>query len=186
MADSENKWERCSDEADPRRCQAVTGQGQCIMVRMQGSNYCPAHGGNRAGDEAKKENLRNYRLAKYQARLDDFADSKHVKSLRDEIGVLRILVEERMNACHDANDLMMHSTVLSDLVARIEKLVSSCHRIEASLGALLDKTQAIQLGQEIVEIIARHVSDEDALDNISGEIILAISRLGGPKEVKTR
>lgn len=182
----DNTWKRVEDPDDPKRCQAIAGHSQCLNVQVEGSNYCLAHGGNRAVVEQKKESLRNYRLAKYQSRLDEFADSTQVKSLRDEIGVLRILVEERMNQCKDSNDLMMHSSVLSDLVARIEKLVSSCHRIEASLGALLDKTQAIQLGQEIVEIISRHVNDEDALDAISGEIILAISRLGGPKEVKTR
>jgi len=182
MPAEQQNWERVTDESDPRRCRAVTRVGQCYMVSVAPSNYCPAHGGCRALNYAKKVEIRNYRLAKYQARLGELAESQSVKSLRDEIGVLRILVEERMNACQDTHDLMMHSSVLSDLIARIEKLVSSCHRIEASLGALLDKTQAIQLGHEIVEIISRHVSDEDALDAISGEIILSISRLGGPKE----
>jgi hypothetical protein len=180
----EKEWKTIEYEGDPNRCQTVNAKGQCTFIAAPGSKYCHAHGGNKQIQNDKKIELRNYRLARYQARLDDFAESNHIKSLRDEIGVLRILVEERLNQCQDTNDLMLNSSVLSDLVTRIEKLVSSCHRIEASLGQLLDKTQAIQLGSEIVEIISKHINDDDILEAISGEIILSISRLGSPKEIK--
>lgn len=169
-------WERV-EEDDPNRCQAVMAtKGQCRNKARDGSQFCPAHGGNVAVQKLEKEEQQMYRLKKYQVRLEEFADGDKIKSLRNEIGILRILIEERMNICHTDLDLMLHSSALSDLVTKVEKLVTSCNRLEGQLGAMLDKTQALQLGSEIVEIVARHVENEETLESIANEIIETISR----------
>lgn len=178
---AEHNWDRVEAD-DPRRCQAVIStKGQCFIIAVEGSKFCPAHGGGKAAEQAEKETLRMYRLKKYQARLSEFSDSDKIKSLRDEIGILRILIEERMNICHTDLDLMLHSSVLSDLVVKVEKLVTSCNRLEGQLGTMLDKTQALQLGSEVVEIVARHVENEQTLEEIANEIVESINRLGKPK-----
>lgn len=170
-------WERVEDD-DPRRCQAViSSTGQCHNKAIDGSTFCAAHGGNKAVQAEEKKQLGMYRLKKYQARLKDFSEADKIKSLRDEIGMLRILIEERWNQCHSDLDLMLHSSVLSDLVMKVEKLVTSCNRLEGQLGTMLDKTQALQLGSEVVEIVARHVENEDTLCQIAEEIIESINRL---------
>ena len=169
----DHNWERV-EEDDPRRCQSVTSQGQCLNISVEGTNYCPAHGGAAAANQLEQKSLQMYRLKKYQARLSEFSDSDKIKSLRDEIGILRILIEERMNICHTDLDLMLHSSVLSDLVVKVEKLVTSCNRLEGQLGSMLDKTQALQLGAEIVEIVARHIENEQILEEIANEIIESI------------
>jgi len=170
----ERNWERVEDD-DPSRCQAVLATiGQCRVKAMEGSKFCPAHGGVHAIAAKEKAEAQMYRLKKYQARLEEFSESDKIKSLRNEIGILRILIEERMNICHTDLDLMLHSSVLGDLVTKVEKLVTSCNRLEGQLGAMLDKTQALQLGSEIVEIVARHVENEEALESIANEIIEAI------------
>ena len=46
---------------------------------------------------------------------------------------------------------------------------------------MLDKTQALQLGAEVVEIVAKYVDNEDTLASIADEIIESITRLGQPK-----
>lgn len=176
----EHKWERVEDD-DPRRCQAVGAAGQCHLAAIEGQKCCPAHGGvaHKAKSDVKQANM--YRIAKYQKRLEEFAEHDKIKSLRDEIGLLRILIEERWNQCKVPLDVMLHSTVLADMLMKVEKLVTSCNRLEGQLGTMLDKTQAMQLGQEIVEIVGRHIENEDTLSAIADEIGESIARLGKPQ-----
>jgi hypothetical protein len=171
----EYTWARCEPD-DPRRCQTVIAtKGQCINLAVDGAQYCPVHSGYGQVRAEENKTLRTYRLKKYQNRLTEFAEHDRIKSLRDEIGILRILIEERLNLCHTDLDLMLHSSVLSDLIMKVEKVVTSCNRLENQLGLLLDKTQALQLGAEIVEIVARHVENEEVLQQIADEIISSIS-----------
>lgn len=182
----ETNWERCEPN-DPRRCQCVTGQGQCTNKAIDGSSYCGAHGGNNAAKVLTQKNLSGYRLAKYQNRLAEFADSDKLKSLRDEIGILRILIEERFNyACKTDTDLLLQSGPLADLIMKVEKLVSSCDRIESKLGLMMDKTQVMQLATEVVEIISQFVTDEATLTEIAEKIATTIDRLAQPKINETR
>jgi len=183
----ETTWKRCERPDDPNRCQCVTGHGQCYNLAIEGSRYCGAHGGNKAQDVQTQKNLSGYRLAKYQNRLSEFSDSDKIKSLRDEIGILRILIEERFNySCKTETDLLLHSGPLADLVMKVEKLVSSCDRIESKLGLMMDKTQVLQLATEIVEIIGNFVTDEATLTDIATQIAATIDRMAQPKINETR
>lgn len=178
----ETKWERIDRMDDPNRCQCVTTRGQCTNKALEGSKFCGAHGGNKAQEATEKANLSGYRLAKYQNRLREFSDSDKIKSLRDEIGILRILIEERFNfGCKNDMDLLLQSGPLSDLIMKVEKLVTSCDRIESKLGLMMDKTQIMQLATEVVEIISRFVLDEGTLTTIATEIAETIDRMAQPK-----
>lgn len=173
MAD--NKFERVAADS-PHRCQATVKYGQCPFKQIEGCQFCPMHGGASQLNALKAESQRQYRLAKWKDRLGEFADNDQVKSLREEIGILRILMEETMNMCKTSDDLLLYSGKISDLALRIEKVVSSCHRLEASTGMLLDKTAALHLASVIVKIISDHVTDEDAIDKISSQIIEEITK----------
>jgi hypothetical protein len=179
----ENKYEVVAIDS-PDRCQAVTGKGQCLYKAMTGSNYCPMHGGNKAQDSLKAASLKNYRLSKWQGRVAEFADNGAVKSLREEVGILRMVLEEMVSRCGDPVDLVLNSAKISDMVTKVEKLVVSCHRLESSLGMLLDKQAAMQLSGEIVDIITRHIKDDSAIASIANEIGIVFGRLGAvePKD----
>lgn len=179
----ENKFQRITDPADPDRCQAVHGQGQCLYKALEHSKFCPMHGGNKAQEAHNKKLIRQYNLAQWQGRSEHFADHDHVKSLRDEIGITRMLLENMITKCRDSDDLLLYSQKIGELVGKIERLVVSCNRLESSMGMLLDKAAALNLAGQMVEIITRHVSDEVAIDAIAGEIAFAIANLNGA-EVK--
>ncbi len=117
------------------------------------------HGGNRAGDIETTRNKNLYRLAIFQTRVDDFAHNPKVKGLREDIGILRMLLEFTMNKCKDESDLIMFSPKISELVMKIEKVVTSAHRLENNMGELLDKMAAMQLGEEIVQLISTGITD---------------------------
>lgn len=158
---------------DPRRCHGKTAQGQCQIRALDGSVYCAVHNGPIERVQAK-EAARNYRLQQFRERVSEFADNDQVKSLREEIGILRLMMETIINRCEDANQLIIYSNKIADMTTRIEKLVVSCHRLEERTGMLLDKSAIIQLAGVIVEIIGRHDIPEDILQAISEEILQEI------------
>lgn len=151
--------EKVSDAADPKRCQGVTANGQCWHKRVEGSEYCGMHGGNKAGEAARKKSVNLYRLERFKDRVDDFATNPKVKGLREDIGILRMVLEMTLNRCKDENDLIMFSPKISELIMKIEKVVTSAHRLESNMGELLDKMAAMQLGEEIVALITNGISE---------------------------
>jgi len=174
--------EKCKDEADPNRCQGIMptkGQCQNMAAKTEGGKYgqfCMAHGGNRFLQSEEKCSLRNYQLDKFKARLSRHADSPGIKSLRDEIAILRMVMEERLNRCKDETDLVLQSGPISDLVMKIDKIVGSCHKLEGSMGQLLDKQALLQFASEVVEIVCEEIEDEAQMERIGNKIMQAVGR----------
>lgn len=164
------------EDDSPNRCQAVNKNGQCRQKAVEGGNFCMAHGGSQVATQKRAAGLRNYHLTKFNARLQELGDSGEIKSLRDEIAILRMIMEERLNQCRDNMDLIYQSGPISDLVLKIDKVVTSCHKLELSAGSLLDKTAIMQFGAELVSILGVEVKDEVALARISEKIYDTIAR----------
>ncbi len=181
----EYQFERCTDEDDPERCNGINAgdQGQCLFKRVPKSLYCPRHGGNKALENVKKEQVRNYQLTKWRGRVNAFADNPEVKSLREEIGIIRMMIETVVNKCNDENDLILYSSKLQDLIRQAQKLVEGCHRLEERTGVLLDKTSILVLCDSLVKIIADHVEDSDALESIAVQFVNVVAQIGGLNDV---
>lgn len=161
------------EKNDPRRCQSITGQGQCQLISLEGKVNCIMHSSK---TEARLEKIRNYQLTKYQGRLDKLVDNDEIKSLREEIGILRMTLETIVNRCQDENDILVNSNRITMLVTSIEKVVSSCHRLENAAGELLDKTAVIGFAQQIITIINNYVVDTDLLEKISTDILKIVAK----------
>lgn len=168
------------------QCSGVNAYGQCKFngeyQSKDGLFYCKIHA-HQLPRQQNNQAIRNYRLTKWQARIDEFSNNDSVKSLREEIGIVRMMLEEIINRCENTTDLILMSNKIGDLVMKAEKLVSSCHRLEASTGALLDKSTLIHLANILVEIVSEHIKDDLILDNISERILTTIktaSPISGP------
>jgi len=163
---------RMDSPTDPERCQGVVpSRGQCVNKRHEGSEYCLVHGGNKGAERAQKERLSNYRLAKWQARLEKQATSPAIKSLRDEVGILRMLMEETLDKCQTGFDLLVQSQKIGDLVMKITSVVEKCHKLEGSMGQLLDKKTVIQMANKFIHIISDEDLPEEVLDRIATRIL---------------
>ena len=163
---------------DPKRCQGVSKHGQCRFEKEDGSEYCMKHGGHHAANNKEKKDLSNYRLTKYQGRLAEMKDSGKLFSLRDEIGILRIMLEEIINHVSntDISNLIAYSPKIADIATRIEKLVLSCNKLDKELGDYLDRKAVIQMAIEIVSIISEFVTDTDKLEEIANRIAEVLGR----------
>lgn len=191
----EQKLVECEPD-DPNRCQAVGsgGEGQCRYLSLKGiierketvvqdpSLYknalnCPKHGSAKQIQKEERKRVNQYRLQVWQERIHEFTESEQVKTLRDEIGILRFLLETMLNKCGSATELMIYSQKIGDLVMKIEKTVRSCDRLESNMGMLIDRAGALILAAKIVETITEHVKEPAIIDQISGGIIDAISNI---------
>ncbi len=155
------------------RCLGVnkeTGR-PCIHKKLEGVDYCANHNNNLIDYNNKKQLVRNYRLLRYQQRVNEFADNPEIKSLREEIGITRMILEEIINKCRDGDDLLLYSGKIGDIVTKIEKLVVSCHRLEWATGNLLDKSMIINIANNIIVTIGKHIKDPDDLEQISEDIM---------------
>jgi hypothetical protein len=169
----EGKLIKVSDD-DPNRCQSIALNGQCIYKAVEGIKNCPMHAGA-SQNVIKQEKVRNYRLQKWNRRINEIADSDIIKSLREEIGILRILMEETINKCTDETDLMIYTPRITDLALKIEKVVVSCHKLEESLGQTLDKQKILNISTRIVNIISQHITDERIINLIVDDVGKLIS-----------
>jgi len=155
----------------PNRCQAVTSQGQCINESIDSTTRCVVHGANKQVQALAAKDLKNYRLTKFKARVQRMSSSDGLKTLSEEIGILRVMMEERLNQCNDAQDLMMQSQTISDLAMKIEKLVVSCSKLESTLGQTMDKAALLAFGSKVIQIIGENIEDPEVLDSIGTSIV---------------
>lgn len=173
---AEYKFERatCPEE----QCRGTGKFGQCPYKKVPESDYCPRHGGNKAVVKKEREALNNYRINQYKQRLAELANNPNVKSLRDEIAILRITLEEVFNSCNSPTQIIAYSGKIADLVSRIEKVVSSCNRIEMNIGLMLDKQAVTTLADGLVAIISEEIEDMDAVKRVSERITELIVKIG--------
>ena len=179
MAD--NKFERCTDERDPDRCHGInrgTSGGQCMYKRVPGCNFCVRHGGYIQENANKATALKNYRLTQYAARVGDLSNNPEIKNLREEIGILRMTLEEVINQCESANKVLLYSEKITNLVDKIDKLVRSCQVMEEKNGSLMSRTDIINIADSIVTLIGDYIDDPDVLTELGSKICATIAATG--------
>ena len=188
MSIVENKFERWKplEHANTERCQGHSKElGQCPFVKVDGSDYCPRHGGGVSERLEKKEAVRNYHLTKWQGRVNQLADNAGIKSLNEEVGILRMILENMLNQARDEQELLMFSARASDLVMKIERLVTSCDKMENKMGQLLGKDSVLRLAAQYVEIITEHIEDIEIVDKISTKMIQVTMELDAPQRAES-
>jgi hypothetical protein len=166
--------QKITENDDPCRCQATNKFGQCTNKAVPGGTVCLVHGGNKQMESQVKASKNIYYLGKWQNRVEEHASHDLVKSLREEIGILRVLLETRFRTCHDEMDLILQSQPIAELVSKIEKVVTSCNKLESHLGHHLDKQQILVFATQIINIVSNYVEDPNIIETIGEEILTSI------------
>jgi hypothetical protein len=164
-----------TDLADPRRCQGSSPTGQCRNVAEPGCDFCRAHQGADTGEEKRIYLLHK---SQYRDRLTKLSSHDNLKSLREEIAIVRMLIEEKLNLVRNEADFISSFGPIQQALLTVEKLMKTFHAMEQSLGSLLSKTAIVRLGQSISSIIIdelKEVPDFEAIvDRINSRILEAI------------
>ena len=156
-------------QTEEERCQYAA----CKHKKHGLADYCTHHGGAAADAQKQVKAANAYRLNVFQARVDELSLDPNIKNLRGEIGILRLLIETKLNNCKDDYDLMLQSSGIAMMITQANSLVTSCHRIETLTGALLDKQSLAEFATRVVAIITEEVDAEQA-DIIADRIIAAM------------
>lgn len=179
---------RGSDPA-ANRCQGATNSGQCTNPALEGRDYCAVCGGGR--DLVSAQNRRQYMLAKAQhrKRLAELSDHDEIKSLRDDVAMARMLIEQRFNMIETDGDLIAACGQLNQLLLTVERLVKSCHVLEQNLGVLLSRQSALRLGQTLCQIVIDELEGlpdyEGIIDQMVPRILEAIATAGNEEPVRS-
>lgn len=146
-----HELERVHAQDDPRRCRNATKAGQCWNVSVDGTHLCLAC----AKTDLVEAERRGYLLTnpRFRTRMAELSTADEIKSLRDEVAIARMLVEERLNKINTDLDLYASCGAINTLLLTIEKLVSRSHILEQNLGQLYHKSTIVQMMQSFVEVV---------------------------------
>src|SRR5687767_15060086 len=161
----DNKFERVED-THPNRCHGIIPEGQCHYKAVEGCQFCLMHGGGKQASVNKANQLKNYRLQQYQERVGELSNNPEIKNLREEIGIIRMLLESILNLCKNANQLLLYTDKIAALADQVRKLIESAQRLEERNNNLLDRKVVILIADSIVTIIGQYVDDPDVLNSI--------------------
>lgn len=181
--------ERVADPADPRRCKAASVDGQCMNRAEHGAEYCRVHGGR---STQKEEDFRSYMLARVEDRIRLAQLSDHlepVKALRDSVALQHMLIERRYNLIQNDADLMSACGAINQMLLTMERLLTSAHRLEQSLGALLSRDEIMRLAKFMIEVVIDELQGvegyEEIVDRIADRLLYTIqNNRPEPVEVK--
>lgn len=173
----ENKTFERVTPGDPMQCQMIEHSGnQCNRKRMVTSKYCSVCDQGTANRTANIKNIELFNIARYQDRVRQFRDNPRQKGLSDEIGILRMLLEEKINACQDSKDLLVRSQSISNLVVQIQLLVVAAAKLDTQLNNTLTRAQVDLFGQKVIGIISKYV-EASALEFVADELQVAVDTL---------
>ena len=117
-----------------------------------------------------------YRLtqARQKEAMDRFVSAPEAKSLREELALVRMLIEEHLNRMQGDEGLVAHSHIVNQLTQTCKELVKTCNQIEFKIGDMLAKATIVAIGKRIGEVLANELMGvpnyEELMDRIVPQI----------------
>lgn len=109
-----------------------------------------------------------YLLQKNRRQVVDHPDKY---TLREEAGILRILLSETLNKLDQSGnptaDLFRMTPQISELVGKIQSTVQAAIKCDKQLENLMDREQVTKIAQNLINILAEHITDHATLQKIA-------------------
>jgi len=173
--------QKVTDLADPRRCKAASCDGQCRNVAEDGDDYCRAHLSTPPAAPARR--MRKYLLVKAedQALLARYVDDDDLKSLREEIALVRMMIQNTLADAQTNMDRINAYSKVNTYMLTLERVMKTSHALEKSLDQLVSKSTLIRLGKQLCHIILDKLEGvpnyEQLVDALIPEIALAVQNI---------
>jgi hypothetical protein len=161
------------------RCEFTSPTGQCSEESLEGEKYCSLH--THIDPDKHQKRLYNLLKYKYRTRYEQIGEHEALRSLRDEVAIAKMMLEETFNAIQNDSELLASRADIAQQLATVEKLVASMIKMETSLGTLLAKPTLLKIASDIVQILLKKLQDvpnhELLIDEISAEIMKTVSNV---------
>lgn len=139
--------------------QDPNGGEQCPNQVHEGYRYCEQHSRQQIASD-KRKIVNRYKVAAFQAQLDQDTSRSDVKNLRNEIAVCHTLTQKILDICKCEASLLQYSQHLVTLINSTASLAMAFTRIETDTQALLDKGVLFDLVEIIILAITPYVEQE--------------------------
>ncbi len=164
------------EEDSPFRCQHSKKYNQCRYEKMDNEEYCKYHIACHNSAYRKPSQLKRYKLVQHYTRINEIMGLENFKSMREEIGILQVTLETLMNQLHTPWDIQVNQHKIESLVEKIAKVQILNHKMEASLGQVLDRQTLATFIDEIIVVISAEITDPTILQRIGVKISGAMER----------
>lgn len=155
----------------PRVCQGNVGTGPCCYEAVEGAQFCSLHGAGATGSGQARRELKNYRLNNiFGDRVKELGASPGIKSLTDEIALLRVSLEVIFNSIKNENEMYLYIDKIEKLTKGIQSLLETLQKLQEKNKELLGRDTVIAIFDQLMEKICERVHDPD--------IILALAEDG--------
>lgn len=142
---------------------------------MPGRGNCKFHGG--ATPLRGDGRVSKYAVGRLAENIRTYSNDPHIKSLRDEIGLVRGLLgaflDRTQTLAEDGDDaaaLLVASEPIMAMTDQIRKLAVSLTQIEEGLRLTLDVSQVKGLAAQFVQIISEEVTEPETRKRIATRI----------------
>jgi hypothetical protein len=163
------------------KCEFTTATGQCTEEALEGDRYCSLH--THLDPDKHQKRMYNLLKYKYRTRYEQIGEHESLRSLREEVAMAKMMLEETFNSIHNDSEFLASRADLAHQLATVEKLVSSMLKMEVSMGTLISKPTLLKIASDIVQILLDKLKDvaghELLIDEISAEIIKTIENVSG-------
>lgn len=118
-----------------------------------------------------------YDIQRFNDRIKQLDQSEKSRTFTDEIAILRLTLEKVLNSCENNATFASAIPSINNLATNISKLVIQLNRNERLDGKMLDRSTALTLASEIVQIIDKHLADAMIKERIADDIIQLVSNI---------
>lgn len=177
--------EKC-DLNDPRRCIGVSAKGQCDYLAIEGSRYCDFHqqlGHKKETQKAidqfliEREELRN----PYQR----FSRESNYLDMRQTIGLLKMMIERRLNHAKNENDEIASFRDVESYIAKLTSMAIALQKLQEQMGLVLGKDELRHFAKDIGTILNEELEGVDGkeakIDAICERIFESLDNTQGTK-----
>ena len=119
------------------------------------------------------DRLRGYRLndPDLKERFDYHSREGMLGSLRQEVTLLRSMIEQRLDLARTEADKVAAFNVVTPAINSLDKLVNSIVKLERTTNMVLEKDAAKNLAEGIVQVLTEELRGQDTIiDRIAKKI----------------
>ncbi len=161
---------------DPNRCKASSGKAQCPYRSTANSDYCENHGGKQ---QLAVSERRHYDIGASEqlSRISDLSTSSFVVDLRDEIAMVKRLLELTIEQSKSNTDYLLRAPQIQAYTKSIADLQKLNAELSVKYGELLTKQQVARMVSTLIETCLVEISDLPNFEEVSDRIVQRCAEL---------
>lgn len=112
--------------------------------------------------------MKGYRLADsdLRARFNELSAMDSIETVRQEVRLLRTLIEDRINLARNEAERITAFQVVHPAISTLNKLVDSLGKLERQTNEVLDKGAIDRMNDEIVTVLIEELCHVDGYTDI--------------------